>query len=221
MEGTFIRVLQRTHLLQQMLQDTTDHPPADDTPRARLSAIGANLAMDHWLAVTTLMESCSFASAMALMRLQYESLLRSVWCQHCATDAQIDLLSESLSEESQQAAKRLPTATGMLEALAKVPQVGNLCVRLDEFRQYSWAPLNSFIHAGLHPLVRQAAGYPVGLLLQSVRLSNGLGVLIAIQQAFLTGQRDLQKTILARCTAFADCLPPEREPETRPPAQSV
>lgn len=221
MEGTFIRVLQRTHLLQQMLHDTADHPLANGTQRLRVSAIGANLAMDHWLAVTMLMESGNFASAIALVRLQYESLLRSVWCLHCATDAQIDLLSESLSEASQQAAKRLPTATGMLEALAKVPQAVNLCARLDEFRHYAWGPLNSFIHAGQHPLVRQAEGYPVGLLLQIVRASNGLGVLIAMQQVILANRGDLQKAILARCGAFADCLPPEREPEARPPAQSV
>jgi hypothetical protein len=221
MEGTFIRVLQRTHLLQQMLHDTADHPLANDTSRVRTSAIGANLATDHWLAVTTLMESGNFASAIALVRLQYESLLRTVWCLHCATDAQIDLLSESLSEESQQAAKRLPTATGMLEALAKVPQTVNLCARLDEFRRYAWGPLNSFIHAGVHPLTRQAQGYPVGLLLQITRASNGLGVLIAMQQAILADRGDLQNTILGRCNAFADCLPPDREPEARPPAQSV
>lgn len=221
MEDTFILVLQRTHLLQQMLNEITDHALADDSPRVRFSAVGANLATEHWLAMTTLMESRRFASAIALIRLQYESLLRSVWCLHCAVDDQIETLSTAMSEQSQESAKRWPTATAMLEAIGTLRQTTALHASLCEFKDGSWTALNSFIHAGLHPLVRQAEGYPYELLLQTMRISNGLGLLTAMQKAVLTDRRDLQKIVLTRCESFTDCLPPRKEPCPRPPGQSV
>ena len=45
---------------------------------------------------------------------------------------------------------------------------------LVQFKSLSAGPMNSFVHGGIHPLRRRAEGFPLQLLDQIVRGSNGL-----------------------------------------------
>ena len=72
-----------------------------------------------------------------------------------------------------------------------------------EFKEYSWKPLSSYVHGGIHAMRRREKGYPVPLLEQVVRASNGVTLMtgmvwvILSNNPMLTGaipsiQRDLQ-----------------------------
>src|ERR1039458_4660534 len=109
----------------------------------------------------------------ALLRLQYEALLRAAWLLYAANPNQLEKLARTLNLEAEQAAKNLPGYLDMLDALNKHAPEG-LSAPLSEFNQYSRHALNSFVHGGIHPLRRAQDGFPVELAARVVVMSNGL-----------------------------------------------
>src|SRR6185312_3680053 len=95
---------------------------------------------------------------------------------------------------SEQAAKNLPSVRDMIEQIER--QVGTRAPAaahqmLLHFKEVSWKAMNSFVHAGIHPLQRHASGFPVSLALQVLRNSNGLPTMTAMTMAVLTGDESV------------------------------
>ncbi|GAA5186004.1 hypothetical protein GCM10025772_00590 [Ferrimonas gelatinilytica] len=84
-----------------------------------------------------------------------------------------------------------------------------------EFKEYSWKPLSSFVHGGIHAIHRHAAGYPEALLEQALRASNGLSIMVGMFLVILSGDPGQQGAITALQQEFADCLPPNRRDLTQ------
>ena len=78
---------------------------------------------------------------------------------------------------------------------------------LAHFKDVSWHAMNSFVHGGIHPLRRQAEGFPVHLALQILRNSNGLLTMTGMALAVLTWDEAVAKPMRKIQPAFADCLP--------------
>jgi hypothetical protein len=145
-------------------------------------------------------------SGAALLRLQFEAPLRSAWLLFCATDAHVERLTSELSLDSEQAAKNLPGPSDMLAGVVRSAPVG-LSDPLVQFDGSSWRALNSYVHAGSHPLKRATRGFPVELAEGLVRLSNGLTHVAYRLQASLLGQGTLDQVTKA-WVDFRDVLPP-------------
>ncbi|MCI1130339.1 hypothetical protein MOQ11_00400 [Stenotrophomonas maltophilia] len=197
-------LLNRSALLRQALLSTVDHPLADDSPRLLASMDAALLSLEHAEALRTLLQAGMAPSAMALMRCQYEAFTRSVWILHCATDDQVELLS--LPPETGTSEKGLPMLSKMLDAFAKVSELDNLLPHLIELRVHAWAPLNSFVHAGVHAMSRSRDGFPAPLAVNVIRMSNNLSMMAGQHIAVLTGVPGLQKEVLRLDEIFAECL---------------
>ncbi|WP_419723451.1 DUF6988 family protein [Stutzerimonas stutzeri] len=73
---------------------------------------------------------------------------------------------------------------------------------------YSWKPLNSFVHGGVHAVNRHSRGFPVPLVRTMVLHSNGLLCMAANLALILSGAPPTGRLpqIQAR---FCDCLPPK------------
>lgn len=197
-------LLNRSALLRQAILSTVDHPLADDSPRLLASMDAALLSLEHAEALRTLLQAGMAPSAMALMRCQYEAFTRSVWILHCATDDQVELLS--LPPETGTSEKGLPMLSKMLDAFAKVSELDNLLPHLIELRVHAWAPLNSFVHAGVHAMSRSRDGFPAPLAVNVIRMSNNLSMMAGQHIAVLTGVPGLQKEVLRLDEIFAECL---------------
>ena len=74
------------------------------------------MALDHGRGLRALLADVP-PSAIALLRPQYESLVRAVWARHAATDSELERLLAPLTMESQQAAKSLPGVPAMLASI--------------------------------------------------------------------------------------------------------
>lgn len=197
-------LLNRSALLRQAILSTVDHPLADDSPRLLASMDAALLSLEHAEALRTLLQAGMVPSAMALMRCQYEAFTRSVWILHCATDDQVELLS--LPPETGTSEKGLPMLSKMLDAFAKVSELDNLLPHLIELRVHAWAPLNSFVHAGVHAMSRSRDGFPAPLAINVIRMSNNLSMMAGQHLAILTDVPGLQKEVLRLNETYADCL---------------
>lgn len=141
-----------------------------------------------------------------VLRAQYEATLRAVWICYAAKDEEVLLLSGDLSVEAERRAKGLPQAADMLAALEGVapdPAVQSL----RNFRTQSWGALNSFAHAGRHPLTRHEKGLPGPVIEGALRSSNGLSFVAATQCAVATGSQALVRQVAGVQSAYADCLP--------------
>ncbi|WP_049399099.1 DUF6988 family protein [Stenotrophomonas maltophilia] len=197
-------LLNRSALLRQAILSTVDYPLADDSPRLLASMDAALLSLEHAEALRTLLQAGMAPSAMALMRCQYEAFTRSVWILHCATDDQVELLS--LPPEAGTSEKGLPMLSKMLDAFAKVSELDNLLPHLIELRVHAWAPLNSFVHAGVHAMSRSRDGFPAPLVVNVIRMSNNLSMMAGQHLAILTDVPDLQKEVLRLDETFVECL---------------
>ena len=100
-------------------------------------------------------------SGAAVLRLQYEALLRASWLLFAASPAHINKLARTLDLEAEQGAKNLPGYMEMLEAVVKKSPEG-LAAPLAEFNQYSRHALNSFVHSGIHPPTPLTGRLPAG-----------------------------------------------------------
>jgi hypothetical protein len=200
----------RAEQLLSHLADVVDLPPYDGSDRLLLSRTLAIASLHFAASVRRLCEGQLALGAAAVLRSQFEALLRGVWAYYRASDGQVEKLSSHLSKESQQATKNIPQVAEMLGELEKAPHLANLLVALQEFKASSWMPLNSFVHSGTHAVHWTKSETPQSLIDQMFRGSNGLAVLACQHLAILTGQPELQREVIAMCATYSSCLPLSR-----------
>lgn len=164
------------------------------------------MAFEHWDAARLLFANGFLPSGLVVHRTQFETLVRSIWTLYAATDTELGKLASALTVEAEQAAKNLPQVADMMKELAvkAPPQAYDAISR---FKDNSWKALNSYVHAGIHPLRRHEEGYPVGLLADVLRNANGLGIVTGMQAVVLSGCQPLQKPILELAGRFPECMP--------------
>jgi hypothetical protein len=202
-------ILEESDLIADELLSLVDLPLCNDTPRVEVAATACSLSLEHWHATRILIEAGAFSSALVVHRSQFEAVLRSVWLTYAATDADVSKLSEKLNTETEQAAKNIASTHSMMEALARTgpKQAYDALAR---FKDNSWRALNSYAHAGIHPLVRHAEGYPEHLAIGVLKNSNGLGLFAGVQAAVLAGLQPLQREVLSLGSRHPACMPPPR-----------
>lgn len=183
--------------------------PFDRSPRVVASRALCGVAMEHAESVKMLLAAGNFTSAVGLLRLQYEALVRAAWLFYAASDAASEKLAAELTEENARKATKLPMLSEMLNKLeGKAP--AELLSMLLELKQYSWKPLSSFVHGGIHAIHRHSKGYPVLLLDQALRSSNGVSLMVGMMLVILSGDPVQRGKIPKIQVDFADCLPPRR-----------
>jgi hypothetical protein len=201
---------ERAEALFRQLAEMVDYPLFEDTQRYEVSATLAVTSMHFGSAVRVLCAERQLIGAATVLRSQFEAVVRSVWALHRATDEQLEMLSAELSAEAEVAGKKLPSVNAMMIALERFPQLAKLLVSLQEFKDSSWVPLNSFVHSGIHAVHWTRYESPPKLLDNVFRVSNGLNLLAYMHLGFLTGQRQSQAEMVAVTAAFSSCLPGRR-----------
>lgn len=179
-----------------------------DGERSLVAFQAGLLSLEHANGAFALFKMDLLPSAYALMRPQYESLVRGVWLLHAASDNWIHKLSEPLTVESaKQANEGLMLAAMLkeLEASETAPQ--HIVGQLKEYRDVTWKALNSYAHGGLHPLSRTLTGYPAQLTFDVVRNSNAIVALTTQLLTILTGDPRQMAMVHRFHVEYADCLP--------------
>jgi Family of unknown function (DUF6988) len=193
--------------LAEKLQEIIDLPLLDNSSRIRTSDVACSLSLEHWHSARTLLRAGLLPSALVVHRAQFEALTRSIWLTYTASNEQISKLTADLSLESEQTAKNMPQIAQMIQALEKSgPQQAHDA--LARFKDNNWKALNSYAHAGIHPIRRHHDGYPLKLLQDVLRNTNGLAVMACMQAVVLSGQQPLQRIILEHAGKFSACMPP-------------
>lgn len=183
-------------------------PIAEDNLRIVVSAISATLSIEHASAARLCFTTGLASSATAMIRLQYEAVVRSAWILHAATDAEMSLFEGPLNPAGDDLARKLPGATVMLRSLTSHAPDG-LVLPLQQFYDVTWRGLNSFVHTGIHPLQRQSGGFPEALASQLLRNANGILHMSYRMLAILSGSATAMAAVTNLWRTHRNCLPIE------------
>lgn len=206
---TLQRTMARSAALVELIQQPWDACPDFEDPRSQAAQCLCAISIDHALAFQTLLPEIP-ASAMVLVRPQYESLVRAAWALHAASESELERLFAPLTPASQQAAKKLPGVPDMIAELERSGPKGASAM-FDRARKRMLGGLHSFVHVGIHPFARQRDGYPVGLLIDMAKNSNALAFLTLLVLADITQDEAVSAFSLELHDSFQDVLP-ELEP---------
>lgn len=178
----------------------------DMSERTQSSKIMCSVSFEHAESAKMLLVSGNFTSAIGLVRLQYEAVVRAMWLLYAATELSISRLMSELTNDSARKANKVPLLSEMLNKLeGKAPK--EAMDLLLEFKEYSWKPLSSFVHGGIHAIHRHSKGYPLPLLVQVLKASNGVSIMAGMLLVILSGDTSQSGKILKIQAEFADCLP--------------
>ena len=165
-----------------------------------------SVAFEHAESAKMLIASGNFTSALGLLRLQYEAFTKAMWLFYAASDIAVSKLMAELTQESSKRAEQMPMLGEMLKKLnGKAPKVAY--DQLLEFKEYSWKPLSSYVHGGIHVIQRHSKGYPVHLLIQTIKASNGLSIMVGMLLVINSGDLTQQGIIPTIQKQYLDCLP--------------
>jgi hypothetical protein len=197
-------IFDESDVLAEELMALIDAPLFDDSVRIRISDVACSLSLEHWASTRALLRSGLLPSAVVVHRAQFEALVRSIWLMYSASHDQMSKLTSTLSLESEQAGKNMSQVAEMMRDLAR-DAPSQAYDALNRFKDNSWKALNSYAHAGIHPIRRHRDGYPVQLLHDVLRNANGLAIVSCMQAVVLSG-RDLQPAVLKLAAEHPECM---------------
>lgn len=216
----FDQLLSRSAVVEAKVASLLALSPANNSSRLVAVRAVASVGFEHAQSLKHLVAAGLYTSAAALLRMQYESLVRAIWVLYVATEKQAELLLADLTRETAKKANNIPMVSQMLaEIEQKAPHAP--INQLKEFKHYSWRPLSSFVHGGIHAVHRHGKGFPVELVRAAILHSNGLLALTGGLLQVIAGvppEAGILKSIHAE---FQDCFPPEaakQEPASSPSA---
>lgn len=203
------RFFERSECLHVALSDCFPEQSIEipeDEPEIGLSVASCFLSIEHAGVLRGAFLSGAPNSGTAILRIQYEALLRAAWVLFAASPGHVSKLSVEISIEAQQNAKNLPGTKDMLEAVAKHAP-GPIARNLTEFHSLHQHALNSFVHGGIHPLRRTQEGFPITQALQLVAISNALLINAFQMLAAISGSTERAERVRNLHWSFSDCLP--------------
>jgi len=183
----------------------------DQSDRLKASRTACSIAFEHSESAKILLAAGNFTSAVALVRLQYEALVRAMWLLYAAPEQAVSKLMAELTAESAAKANSMIMLSEMLVALeGKAP--AEAVAMLKEFKEYSWKPLSSFVHGGIHAISRHSKGYPRPLMIQLLKISNGVSAMAGMLLVILSGDKSQSGKISSIQKKFQICLPEAKSP---------
>ena len=184
-------------------------PLHNNSPRITSSHTLCSVSFEHAESVRILISLGNFTSSLGVLRMQYEALVKAIWALYAASENSISKLQSSLDAKSAKWADNIPLLSELLVELdGKAP--AQALGPLNEFKEYSWKPLSSYIHGGIHAITRHGKGYPTELLSEAVKSSSGLQVMTGMMLVILSGDNRQQGRISSIHKKYASCCPVQK-----------
>lgn len=166
------------------------------------------LSFEHGLSSLKLIADGFASSGFALMRPQYESLIRGFWLMYAETDAWFAKLKTAGMVGPNELNKlETPMIADMLKSLDKSYAPAHILNQLKDFRGINNTSFNSFTHSGLIALMSNSTGYQPKLIYDALRNCNAVAAINLQMLSILTGYEDAMEPVRGMHYQFVDCLP--------------
>jgi len=203
---TIKTMVKRSLEIEKILVKLLDLPHRDVSLRTESCKVMCSVAFEHGESAKFLLGAGNFTSAIGIIRLQYEAIVRAIWLCYAATDYAVNKLMTDLNHESSKKAEKLPMVSQMLTSLeGKAPTA--MLQQLLDFKEYSWKPFSSYIHGGIHVVHRQSTGYPKPLIIQVLKASNGLSMMVGKMLLTLIEDVSVSESMLELQQMYSSYLP--------------
>lgn len=173
----------------------------DATLRNRMAGGCLSVSQDHHCAIVLLLGERLYASAFALVRVQYDAYVRGLWLALCATDDDVSAYS---MENEPKKMQNMGILLGELEQ-AEAYEGG----QLSKFKTKSWSAMCSYTHTGGLQVQRwQTAdgiepNYPTEEICEVARVSGAFALLSGVGMAALANDDALAARLLEKMKAYA------------------
>lgn len=182
-----------------------------DVPKTLLTISMCDLVLEHGQSLRILVRHGHLASAIALLRVQLDAVIRVVWVHFAADDQWVQ---EAMTFQPQGPFKDPThnlTMTDLLDGIER-DAPAELHRQLAEFKNAAWPALNSYVHSGIWPVAQRLAGDEIRGAIQTLRNSCGLTGMAAMIVATYTGTSVQTVSMKLLQLRHKDCLPPLKEP---------
>lgn len=174
----------------------------------------AKIALEHGFSVVRLFHDDNAVSASALVRLQYEAVLRACWAKWAANESwvcrSLDVIERKSDEEL-----GFPPVQNMIEALTASKRTPlELAPSLADFKSRAWEDLNSFSHGGYKSIVRALYGHEVELSMWMLKSSCTLSYVAAMTCAVVSGKQSRVDAVYAARSSHSICFHPTPMPNS-------
>lgn len=162
------------------------------TWRRRVALLLAYISMveEHQLAFLLLVRSNYFGSALSLVRLQMEGLIRMLWIARCATDDQIKAIVRPMATNKDY---KFPRTPSMIKEIDSIYQTGGFFTCLEK---NAWALMCDLTHTGVRQTRLRFKGrtiepnYPPQAMLAATNMVNVAMLMAAAGFFELMGYED-------------------------------
>jgi hypothetical protein len=164
------------------------------------------IALAHGEGFRHLVAIGNATSAVALVRLQFEAVLRCSWLYFVASDDWIDTFTTQPTANGDVELTKYPFVNVMLEELAASTAEAVLPVSLSKLKELAWDSLNSYTHGGLRAMVRALEGFKPELLIWMLRTTNSLTYISVQLIAQIANDIERSERLFAIHESMLDCL---------------
>jgi hypothetical protein len=138
-------VLTSAQQLAQWIAERQDGLVIKTDNAARVPGVLLDLSLEHHIGIVQLVTCRMNGSAFALIRAQFEALVRGLWLHLCATAEQLQAFVDKDS---------LPLNFGqMIEAIEKHDSFGDKV--LSGIKTQVWKAMHGYTHGGMHQIARR------------------------------------------------------------------
>lgn len=199
-------LIKSTVSYKEALIENCNRTPVPNNLKSELISNAFDIVFEHSDAVNLLIANTLFTTTLAVLRLQYDALVRQVWLLYVASDSDIEKLSAPLTSENAQSVNNwIPSTNEMLKQLELRAPAG-LYKILSDFKTYSSKALNSFVHTGIHALARKRDGFYSGMIISILKQSNNLLHMTSLALAIDSGDQTSMLNVIELSKRFSGCL---------------
>lgn len=207
MDESIQELLKQSHRLDADIGALFEEAGPPPSRRALLTMAMCQVAMEHGASQRLLIEAGCHVTALALVRLHFEAVVRAIWLHHGASEEWLERFSAPTAPQQLAEPVLGPPVDAMLQRIDATapPFVGKM---LRDLKTATWAPMNSYVHGGVRAVVQALAGCPPSQLDSVLRNGNGLALLTANVFVITSGDGRFVGRIAHIQAAHRACLPP-------------
>jgi hypothetical protein len=200
----------QVHLVLELSEQLDSEITSRFTPykstnnKDQLTQVCSDLSFQHAKSLRVLYDLELDGTATAILRMQFESVVRLMWLHFSAPDSFIEGYAGSISVDSPP--KDFPSVTEMIEKIKKSGVKGP-GETLEEFKDIAWKGMNNHIHNGYLAFSRHVNSYPEKLVIQIISNSNALNLMTAMVLARINKSQDDVNFVKGLQLSYQDIMP--------------
>lgn len=177
-------------------------------PGSRTSAVFGfgKIALEHGSGFQQLLAADNPVSALALVRLQFEAVVRGAWILFSAPDSWVAQFSSPPASNDAEEPAEFPKMYQLLDQLGSSSAEPDLVTSLASLKTKAWDSLNSYTHGGLRSMVRTLNGHEEELLVWMLRTQNSLSYTASQLIARVADDATCSNKLFQIRNEMADCL---------------